>query len=307
MSDKSNDTILIAVGGAALLGAIGLAVLQQSTISALKQPVYGPETGNSYEPTPVVITTPETRAWADAPSQSAGERWLYDVFTPPKIYYNTQTRQFTVVPPELVSAPLITDTPTDVAVPVGGSFGAELVSVSQPLFRLQLTGFVGEGASARGTFENQVTKRVQLGATGKTFEDLNLVVTEFVVERKRVSSEGGTPLVKTVARATVKDTLTGALTELTAAERTPGGIAEATLRFFDGSIRAVQVGTSVTLDGATYTVERLGLNPPMAVVTKTQTEMAADTQTLLIPPPPAPAAATDAATEGATPAPGAFF
>ncbi len=307
MSDKSNDTIMIAAGGVALLGAIGWAVLQQGTISALKQPVYGPETGSAYEPTPVVITTPETKAWAEAPSQSAGERWLYDVFTPPKIYYNTQTRQFTVVPPELVSTPLVTDTPTEVVAPVGGVFGAELVSVSQPLFRLQLTGFVGEGANARGTFENQVTKRVQLGSTGKTFDDLNLVVTEFVVERKRVNSEGGTPLVKTVARAMVKDTVTGAITELTAAERTPGGTAEATLKFFDGSTRAVQSGASVTIDGATYTVDRLGLNPPMAVVTKTQTDMAADTQTLLIPPPPAPAAPTDAASDTPAPTPGAFF
>lgn len=306
MSDKTNDTVWIAVGGAALLGAIAWAVLQQSTISSLKQPVYGPESGAGYEASPVEITTPETRAWAEAPSQTAGDKWLYDVFTPPKIYYNTQTRQFTVVPPELVSAPIITDTVTDSVVPVGGAFGAELVSVSQPLFRLQLTGFVGEGPTARGTFENQVTKRVQLGAAGKTFDDLNLVVTEFVVERKRVESEGGTPLIKTVARAVVRDTVTGATTELTAAERTPGGNAEALLKFSDGRTRALQAGASVTIDGMTYTLDRLGLNPPMAVVTKTEAELPADTQTLLIPP-PQPVAPTQTTADGVAPPAGAFF
>lgn len=288
MSDKTNDTLFIAAGGAVFLGSVVWAVMQQGTISSMQQPVVGPSSGSVYEATSVEVVTPETKAWAEAPSQTAGEKWLYDVFTPPKIYYNTQTRQFTVVPPELTTAPIVTENDTPVE-RIGGEFGAELVSVSQSLFRLQLTGVFGEGANARGMFKNQLTNRVQIGAMGKTFDDLKLVVTEFSVERKRVQGEGGTPIVQTIARALVKDTETGATTELFADRRTSDGSSEAVLKFFDGTTRTIKTGEKVVVDGVSYSVGELTQTPPTAVVTKTEAEGAEpSTQTLVVPPPPPP-------------------
>ncbi len=286
MSDKTNDTLFIAAGGAVFLGSLVWAVMQQSTISSLQQPVIGPSSGVGYEATSVEVLTPETKTWVEAPSQTAGEKWLYDVFTPPKIYYNTQNRQFTVVPPELTTAPIVTETDTPVE-RIGGEFGAELVSVSQSLFRLQLTGVFGEGATARGLFKNQLTDRVQIGAVGKAFADLKLEVIEFTVEKKRVQGEGGTPIVQTIARALVKDTETGATTELFADRRTSDGSSEAVLRFFDGTTRTIKTGENVVLDGVTYSVGELTQTPPTAVVIKKVEETGAtDTQTLVVPPPP---------------------
>lgn len=118
MSAKTNDTIYLAIGGLAIIGAGAWAFLQQSGISELGTPPLAPSSGAAYESKVIKVVTPETRSWAEAPSQKAGEKWIYDVFTPPKIYYNTQNKQFTVVPPErpkpgeLIVDPVVV-TPTD--------------------------------------------------------------------------------------------------------------------------------------------------------------------------------------------------
>lgn len=292
MSAKTNDTIYLAIGGFALIGAGAWAFLQQSGISELGAPPVAPQSGAAYESSPLQISRPETQRWADAIAQKAGEKWIYDVFTPPKIYYNTQTKQFTVVPPEPPK-------PMDPSVPVVDPlapppFGLELVKVEQPLFRLQLVGYIGEGAQARGNFLNVQTGAVVFGTTGKKIPDLNLEVVKFAAERRVVRQPGGTTLVFTEASATVRDTVTGVETVLDAKTRVPEGPLTVTFKQIDGTLRTAKTGDIIVFGDSTFTVGELIVEPPSAAVTKTDPSLPApEKQTLVIPPPPPPAPAVD--------------
>jgi hypothetical protein len=294
MSAKTNDTLFLAIGGFALIGAGAWAFLQQSHIDELGAPPVAPQSGSAYESSPIQISKPETQRWSDAVSQKAGEKWIYDVFTPPKIYYNTQTKQFTVVPPEPPK-------PMDPTVPVVDPlapppFGLELVKVEQPLFRLQLEGYIGEGAKARGNFLNVQTGAVLFGTTGKKIPDLNLEVVKFSAERRVVQQPGGTTLVFTEASATVRDTVTGVETVLNANTRVPEGPLTVTFKQLDGTLRTAKTGDVISFGEATYTVGDLVVEPPSAVVTKADPSLPApEKQTLVIPPPPAPVVDPNAA------------
>lgn len=287
MSAKTNDTIYLAIGGLAIVGAGIWAFVQQSGISELRTPPVAPTSGSAYEETAIKIVTPETRRWAEAPSQKAGEKWVYDVFTPPKIYYNTETKQFTPIPPEIR---VVTDT-TVVTTPVDPGFGLELVKVEQPLFRLQLVGYVGEGAQARGNFLNVQTGAVVFGTTGKKIPDLNLEIVRFSAERKVVPQPGGTTLVYTEVVAVVRDTATGVETTLDPKTRVPEGPLVVTFKStVDGSAHTVKSGESFTVGDTTYKIGDLVLDPPSAAVTREGGSLSApETKTLVVPPPPPPA------------------
>jgi hypothetical protein len=283
MSAKTNDTLYLAAGGLALLGTCVWAFFQQSAISAFRAPINPPASGAAYEPTPLTLTPAEPRQWTGPGPQSAGPEWIFDVFTPPVIYYDTNTKVFDVRPPKVGPVDPVTPPPAD-------PFGVELVKVEQPLFRLQLVGYIGEGATARGTFENQVTGQVIFGTTGKKIPDLNLEIVSFSAERRRIPVEGGTELVVTEATAVVRDTNTGVETTLDAKVRTPEGPLTVTLKKPDGTELVAKSGDVLTLGQHTYTIGDLRLAPPSAVVTKAGGKLTAPkTETLVIPPPPPPA------------------
>ena len=287
MSAKTNDTVYLAIGGALVLGACAWAFLQQSDISALSEPVAAPMGGSSYEPSALSVSSSESRSWASPAPQSAGEKWLYDVFTPPKIYYNTQTKKFVVEPPVFVA---VDTTNTDVVVPDAPvTFGVELARVEQPLFRLQLVGYVGEGATARGTFEDQTTKQIIFGTTGKKLPSLNLEIVRFSAERRRTKVAGETEIVETICTATVRDTVTGVETNLDVKNRTPEGPIHVVLKLDDGTERSVPSGETIKIGTFTYVIGTIDSTTPSVVVTKSGGDLEApETKTLLIPPPPAP-------------------
>lgn len=287
MSAKTNDTLFIAAGGLVFLGACGWAFLQQSAISALREAVNPPLSGAVYESAPLALVKPETRQWADAPKQTAGDKWIFDVFTPPNIYYNLETKRFTVTAPRykekvIVVGPQEPEPPKD-------RFGLQLVKVFQPLFRLQLVGYVGEGPKAKGNFLKVATDEVLFGTAGKKIPDLNLEIVSFSAERRKVAVEGGTPIIETVALAVVRDTVTGVETKLDANVRTPEGPAEVTFKLPDGSLHVAKTG-DVFKDGeTTFTVGALTVTPPSAEVKREEgVPKVTETKVLVVPPPPPP-------------------
>jgi hypothetical protein len=288
MSAKTKDSLYLALGGAVVLVAGFWAFLKQSDIAELRTSPTAPSSGSAYEATTIAVTTPTSRTWEKASSQSAGERWVYDVFTPPAIFYNTETKQFTVVPPPPVGS--VTDSITTVV----DEFGPVLVKVDQPLFRLQLVGYVGEGANARGNFLNVQTGAVVFGTTGKKLPELKLEIVRFSAERRVVQQASGTTLVFTEATAVVRDTETGVETTLDAKLRTPEGPLAATLRLPDGTEKIVRTGDSFTFGDHTFRIGALQTTPPSVVVSKESGASAPQTETLLIPPPPPPPPPPDA-------------
>ena len=47
---------------------------------------------------------PKSISWAPPQPQSRGEDWVFDVFTPPVLYYNPASREFTVTSPETTNS-----------------------------------------------------------------------------------------------------------------------------------------------------------------------------------------------------------
>jgi hypothetical protein len=286
MITKTHDHIYLAAGGVALLGTCIWAFLQQSDISSFKEPVYVPSSGSIYEPQPLNLVAPESRTWGAPKSQTAGADWLFDVFTPPKIYYNVNSKVFTVTIPEIIRDPVEGSTPVE---SVRETFGLQLVKVEQPLFRLQLIGHVGEGPGARGTFMNVATGDLIFGATGKKFTDLNLEVVRFSAERVRTQVEGGTEIIETVAKALVRDTVTGEEIPLDSQVRRPEGPLRAVFRTDAGLEVAGSSGEVISVGDNTFGLQGIEQIPPSVVVTKSGGNMAAPvTETLTIPPPAPP-------------------
>ncbi|MBC8008732.1 MAG: hypothetical protein H7067_01385 [Burkholderiales bacterium] len=288
MSAKTNDTLYLAAGGLLLAGTCVWAFLQQSDISAAKAALLPPSSGTAYETSAIALATLESKQWPQVNPQKAGAEWLFDVFTPPVIYYNVQTKKFTVEPPVINVVSVIGDPLTPPPPPP--DFGLQLVKVTQPLFRLQLVGYVGEGASARGNFENQLTGDIIFGTKGKKLPDLNLEIVSFSADRRRIQVDGGTELVVVEAVATVRDTVTGVETKLDAKVRTPEGALIVTFKNeFDGTEVSAKSGDVLSLGGYTFTVGTLDSAKPSAVVTKAGGGLVApDQKTLEIPPPPPP-------------------
>ena len=263
MSANTKDTLFLAVGGVAFLAAGAWAFLQQIGQTA----VVPPTSGRDYAPSRLSIEPPVSQQWAPAPSQSAGENWRFEVFTPPKIYYNEETKQFTVIPPVYKKETTVTPTTPE---PVKPEFGVKLAKVEQPLFRLQLVGAVDFGPNARGTFENQLTGDIIVATKGRRLDALNLEITEFVALRRRTAVQGGSDVVEDIIYAVVKDTQTGVETRLNAGTRLPDGVLRATLTTTEGGERVVTAGDTISEGDSTFEILEIGLTPPAVKVKRTK-------------------------------------
>jgi hypothetical protein len=277
MSAQSKDTVFLVIGGVVFLAATAGAFLLKTS----QPPFTAPTSGRSYEATNLTIEPPVSRQWAEAPAQSAGDKWLFEVFTPPKIYYNEETKQFTVIPPVRAAAPAET-----VVEPPKPEFGLKLAKVEQPLFRLQLVGAVNFGPDARGTFSNSLTGDIIIATKGRKIADLNLEITDFVAERRRISVVGGSDVITEVITATVKDTVTGVETRLDARTRLPEGALTATLTTSEGGERVVKAGDTVTEGETVFQITDIVLDPPTVTVKKTTPDLPEGvTEVLTIAPP----------------------
>jgi hypothetical protein len=166
-----------------------------------------------------------------------------------------------------------------------------LVKVEQPLFRLQLVGALGEGPSARGTFENQLTKEIIVGTTGKRIESLNLEIISFVSQRKRISVQGGSDLIENLVIATVKDTVTNSETQLDAKVRKTEGPITALLKTSLGEEKLLRAGEQMSDETTSYELIELALTPPSAKIKKTDLKTKQEEITVLNVGPGSPPAA----------------
>jgi hypothetical protein len=272
MSATTSDKTLIGVAGLLFLGASAWAWFQQTGLGDTAV-INAPTGGKNYQPEEIVTLNIETQAWPDPKPNPRGEEWLFDVFTPPVIYYDTNTSQFTVSPP------VPPDTEVKQVI-----FGLELLAVERDDFRLQLTGFIGSGETARGTFEDVQNQDVIIGAVGKKIPHINLEVTKFSVARQRkVPPDGGTPIIVTAAFATVRDTQTGEETELVSTERTKLPNSTATFRITTtGEEKKAKSGDSIVADDTTWAIDRVTDTPPSATVTRRKAGEEAQAETKVL-------------------------
>lgn len=258
MSATTTDKILLGAAGLLFLGTCAWAWFQETDLGDAAV-VNAPTSGKAYTPEAIETLDIETKRWPEAEPLSRGKEWLFDVFTPPVIFYDAGTKAFTVTPPRGKD-----DGPKQ------DPFGLDLLAVERDDFRLQLTGYSGSGDTAKGFFQNVLTQGAIIGAAGKKIPELDLEIIKFTVGKQRLaSSGGGTPMVVTAAIATVRDTKTGEEIEINSAERAKQAQPTAAFRIAaDGTEHKAKVGESFKAGEITYKVDLLSDQPPRATVTK---------------------------------------
>jgi hypothetical protein len=256
--------LLVVAGSAAGFGTL---VLRQERAEAVPLPAVQ-LTEEPYAAKAVAAPPVKVEAWSAPAPQTRGREWVYDAFSPPEIYYNSRSRQFSVKPP----ASLVEG---DAAEP----FGLELVAVRPEPFRLQLIGYVGTAGNWRGTFQNTRTGEVFLAAAGRrlptlglTIRSLDVAVAESMTTRQRVAS------------AVVRDEQAGRDVTLTHRERVYTG----TLFAFvaapgQSATREVRSGDSFKLGEATYRIEKIEATPPSVEVLKEAARLSQPDRRILLP------------------------
>lgn len=202
------------------------------------------------------------QTWTPAQSQSRGEDWLFDVFTPPVIYYDPNSREFAVTPPSKEIINTVDST--------WMAFDLELLEVRLKPYKLQLVGYAGEPGSYVAYFENTSTGEIVLLKVGQESPQLGVRLTDFEERQIRTQNEEeDTPVLQSVGVAKLADYASGMEVSLTNLETKMFSDLEAKVRLLPGGvIRFVQVGSRLELESGDYVIEDLSANPQEAMITK---------------------------------------
>ncbi len=283
MAAQSQEKIIFGAALLALLAAGAWTFLQLPKLAALRKVSSSSTVQAAYVPVGLDASNVSTSIWPTAPAQTRGAEWIYDVFTPPEIYYNEATKEFSVTPPTT----LVVEKPVEIP------FGLELIEIKQDVFRLQLVGYVGNVGSYLGTFENTVTGDTFLAKAGKKVPTLGLTVRAFEVKRNLVPAKDSMPIYETIATAVVVDDKTGAEIMLTNKQRLIKGSPIAVLKA-TGSDKLFEqkAQTSFSVGDVNYSVGVVAADPAAVEVTKTAPSLKSpETKTLTLSQPVAAPAA----------------
>jgi hypothetical protein len=210
--------------------------------------------------TAVAPDAPPVKAetWAAPVAQTRGRDWIYDTFTPPEIFYNSRSKQFTVKPP----SGLGDEEPTE-------AFGVELLSVRPEPFRLQLVGFAGDGGVERGIFLNVISGEVFLASAGRRVPALGLSVKKFEIALQPIAFPESTTTRQRVATAVIHDERANRDVTITNRERVMTGQLFAMVApAGETSAREVREGDVFKLGEAAYKIDKIQVVPPSVEITK---------------------------------------
>lgn len=275
MAAPSKDKVLI--GGALLLVVVSAGVfgsMAWRSVGAPSGPAPTVELAAApYEARAVAAPPVKTETWAAPVAQTRGREWIYDTFTPPEIFYNARSKQFTVKPP----SSLVDE---DAQEP----FGLELVAVRPEPFRLQLIGYAGGEGHWRGTFQVVATGETFLGATGQRLPKINLTIKSLDVSHQPIRVGDSMVTKQLVATAVIADEKTGRETTITNRERTFTGTLSAFVATAgQTATREVRTGDLFKIGEATYRVEKIQLTPPSAEIVKESPTLAQPDRQILLP------------------------
>lgn len=275
MAAPSKDKVLL---GAALLFVVAsvavFGTFAWRHVGAPAGPAPSVELANTpYEAKALAAPPIKTETWAAPVAQTRGREWIYDTFTPPEIFYNARSKQFTVKPP----SSLLDDDALE-------AFGLELVAVRPEPFRLQLIGYAGGEGHWRGTFQIVGTGEVFLGATGKRVPNLALSIKSLDVSLQPIRVGDSMVTRQLVATAVIRDEKAGRDVTLTHRERAFTGTLSAFVAVpGETATREVRTGDLFKIGDATYRVEKIQITPPSAEIVKESPTLTQPDRQILLP------------------------
>lgn len=275
MAAPSSDKVLL--GAAALVALASVVVFGWVTFthpSPASTPLGRVELATSpYEPTAPDAPAVRTDTWAAPVAQSRGREWIYDAFTPPEIFYNARSKQFTVKPP----SSLLDEDATE-------AFGLELVAVRPEPFRLQLIGYVGGEGTWRGTFQNAVSGEVFLGFAGRRVPSLGVTIKSLDVSLQPIRVGDNTTVKQRVASAVIVDERANREVTLTHRERQLTGMISAFVAApGETATREVREGDTFKIGETSYRIEAVKMAPGSVEVTKESASLSQPDRRVLLP------------------------
>lgn len=215
---------------------------------------------STYQAVELPVSAKKHENWTIPSAQSAGDGWVYELFTPPVVFYNPSTKQFAVT------------SPSD-GVKTTRGFPIELIAVRRELYRLQLNGYFGETGSYTVAFTQPDKPGALLAREGTRLDEHALTLRKFFVRRSLSSSDPVSGSSDAVAFAELYDERTGAMVLLNSRE--PGFADEpvATIRinFANGEQRDVHAGDVISEGKFVYRINRVTFMPAGLIVSREET------------------------------------
>lgn len=256
------EKALALVAAAAAVGSVAWRWQQESTLRRLSAERVGIDLPTAaYVAVPLPEVTRPAQPWLKPAAQSAGAGWVFELFTPPEIFYHAAARTFAVVPPPNRGEAAVASRP----------FGLELLAVRREPFRLQLAGYVGAPGDYVVAFVSEQTPETLLARAGKRFDQLGLALKSFELRRVNLAPDASRPVYDIAAVATLFDERNGAVVTLDSRGPTLTDTPLAVLRRAadaNGRSRVLRQGDTFEHDDVTFRIEHIQLDPPEVVVAR---------------------------------------
>ncbi len=200
----------------------------------------------------------EDGGWPEPVAQPRGPDWVYDLFSPPAVYYDPRSAALHAAAPAAPASPDQADSQSDLL----------LLEVRRGPFRLQLIGYAGRAGELRGIFADADSGETVVARAGDHLPGPGITIGSLALAPPNAAADGDTAGRERIATAKVTDAGTGQEIELST--RGPclagppvalfAGRGAAALR------REAGAGESFMLDRHTYCVEQIDLDPPQVLV-----------------------------------------
>jgi hypothetical protein len=203
--NKIYDKLILAVAALLLAGGVSLYLKQAGATPSQSATVNAQTADNPYQVVPMTPAESIEANWPEVDAQPSGPKWIYDVFTPPKIYVDLTTGEFSADPPVKVAPPV--------------PFGVYLAGIERKPYRIQLEGYIEEDRSDSSKtlllmFDEEAQRQVR-ARPGDHKKKAEFKLLSFDIERNR----DGDNNINIVAQATILDERTGEEVVLTHGER----------------------------------------------------------------------------------------
>ncbi len=247
--------VFLWVGMSAIRGAREL-----DTIAGSERPLISETLRNAPR-----VEVPDPRmaidGWNEPSSQTRGKDWVFDVFTPPVIYYDSMAQTFAVTPPTLRGPE--TDTGA------WARFEVELIEVRMRPYRFQLVGYSGEPGNYVAYLESAETGALHLLREGAEVPSAEARLLSFQEQQIAIAGEDSMPVVQTVGIARLLDARLGRELSLTNLETKMFPDLEARVRDLrNGAVHLVTTGSRLAVEDSDYVIGDLSADPEAARVTK---------------------------------------
>ena len=189
---KEWEKIAFGIGGATFVAAFFWGALTSTRTPGI--PVANGNTEGFDHELPHSGKLSEKVEWGK-PSPQGGPDWIFDIFTPPVIFFDEETGAFTVTPPFQEEAGMVDD------------FELRLLGIRREPYPFQLVAYAGNPGQYVLTLENLESGKDVFCAPGETLAEHRIRVDRFMETREVPPAlrEGSTEVFDLVGQATITD------------------------------------------------------------------------------------------------------